>query len=74
MSLESLPESPTITPRRVKLKLNESPSQAALRELTSMGLIDGGDLRIPISVRSIPTRGTGIPASNVDKIWGGDRQ
>lgn len=71
MSLESPTESPEIIPRRVRLKKGESPSTAAIRELTSMGLIRDGALVMPISVRSIPTRNATKPYSNVDRIWGG---
>jgi len=57
-------------PARVKLSREESPNEVALRELTSMGLIEGDYCKLPISVRSIPTKRYG-GKSNVDLIWNG---
>jgi|SRR3989344_2790895 len=57
-------------PARVKLNPSESPSDAAIQELTAMGLIENGYCKLPISVRSIPTRKYD-GKSNVDLIWNG---
>jgi len=60
-----------IIPGKVKLTTGEAPNEAALRELSEMGLIQDGNPTISISVRSIPTKSMD-GQSNVEKIWNGN--